>query len=215
MEDIEIISNPEGLPVSIIVSVKPNREWFFIKYALPTLIFNNAKEIIINRSNAGAAEKWNQSYRLTTQPYVFLSSDDFILPPNHILSFYNCLKNTSQNIGYAYTESYYMFPLERAFNTFGGNFKLIFPDFDIEILKKGNFVDGSCLWKRENWVDYDPKLKRLLDWDIALNNYINNGISGVKVPDSQFLAFNLDNGISALENNLEDAITVIKNKYNL
>lgn len=203
------------LPVSIIVSVKSNRSWFFETYCLPMLKLSKVKEIIINDDEGGAAVKWNNSYRTTTQPFVFLASDDFILPEDHITKFYNTLKDTNDNIGYAYTESYYMFPLEESFNTFKGNFKLVFPDFDFDILKQGNFVDGSCLWKREKWVDYDPELKRLLDWDIALNNYINNGISGIKVPDSQFLAFNLDNGISSEKNNLEEAVAVIKNKYNL
>lgn len=212
-EKIKIITseNKSSLPISVIVSVMPDRQEFFKKYCLPMIIINNPKEIIINESEEGAALKWNESFKKTTQPYVFLCSDDFILPAGHLIQFLNSLKDTPENIGYAYTSSYYCFCLNG--KTEDTNFKYNSIEFDEEIKKK-NFIDGSCLWKRKNWVDFDTTLKRLLDWEIALRNFIENGISGIMVPDSEFLTIRLDEGISS-KNNLEEATLVILKKFNL
>jgi hypothetical protein len=217
MRELKIISSESNsaLPISVIVSVMPNRRWFFDKYCLPMIILNNPKEIIINDLDGGASMKWNESFRATTQPYVYLCSDDFIIPRDHLSQFLDTLKDSPKNIGYAYASSYYCFPLDQKNHTIGKNFKFESMDFDIESLKKGNFIDGSCLWKRDCWVDFDTNLKKLLDWDVALRNYIENGISGIRVLGSEFLTINLDEGISAKKNDVGEAIRIVKEKYNL
>ena len=86
---------------------------------------------------------------------------------------------------------------------------------DGEKLKKGNYIDGACLFKRSAFCGFDTTLKRFLDWDLFLNLYINKGISGVYCNKTTYMAFYLDEGISSIHNSKEDAIQVIKTKYNL
>jgi len=214
MRKIELQSH-NTLPVSVIVNVMPNRERFFYKYTLPSIIMNNPFEILINDSLESAPKKWNELKNSCSQDYIYLLSDDFIIPYGHIKSFYELLITTDDSIAYCYPESYYCFPFMPEYHNVGRNFKYISKEFDEQALKENNYIDGSCLFKKCFWVDFDENLKRLYDWDMVLNHLINNKRKGVMVKGSEFLTFCLDEGISAKKNNIEDAIFELKKKWNL
>ena len=202
--------------VSVFVNYQPNkinRKWFFNEFCLPSINANYPREIIINSNTGGAAEKWNNGFNETKSEYVMLWSDDFIMPLNHLQILLNTLKDTPDNIGYCYSN--YLGIVVNSPIEIKQNFKFESTPFDGEKLKKGNYIDGACLFKRSAFCGFDTTLKRFLDWDLFLNLYINKGISGVYCNKTTYMAFYLDEGISSIHNSKEDAIQVIKTKYNL
>lgn len=211
-------NNP--LPVSVLINLKESRKWFFYGYCLPMVKVNNPAEIIINDdTEPGAARKWNAAFKASTQPYVMIVSDDFIIPTGHINRMFKtmqeCELSGAKQVGYVYPSGYYCIPFMPEFHNVGKNFMFKSQTFNPDKLKQGNYIDGSCLWKREHFVQFDEKLPRLLDWDVALNNLINNGIVGKIAENTEFITFCLDSGISSKENDATEAQQMIKEKYKL
>lgn len=215
-EHIKIVPNfsEHAHPVSVIVSVIPSRMKFFMDFGYYSILNNGPAEIIINTGSGTAAEKWNESFSYSQQPYVYLVSDDFILPVGQIAKFIKVLYAAPENVGYAYPSNYWNIPVAPDSHDIQHVFNFESKEFNAAELRKANYIDGSCMWRRECWVNFDTNLKRLLDWDVALTN-LARGIIGVRVPDTRFLSFNLDKGLSRKENDLQDAIRAIKAKHNL
>ena len=95
-----------------------------------------------------------------------------------------------------------------------GNFEIKSNDFNANLLKKTNYISTMSLMKREVFPRFDENLKRFQDWDIYLS-MLSNGVVGKFVKDLRFIAYYIDSGITANNNDIYDAYRIIKHKHNL
>ncbi|MFW6243202.1 MAG: glycosyltransferase [bacterium] len=207
----------DGLPISVIIPLSHDREYFFYNYVMPLLEANNPNEIIVNKEKGSAPKKRNNAFKKVTQPYVFFMDDDILLPGNYLEKLYNTLikkEKEDSNCGYVYT-GYKGIVLHPQSHPMRGNFEIKSGYFNIKQLMKGNYISTMSLLNKKHFPFFDLNLKRFQDWDLYLNMYINKGIYGQFIPDLKFMAFYLDEGITKNNNSMVDSYNIIKNKYNL
>jgi len=202
----------EGLPISVIVPLSKNRRNFFENYVLPLIEANNPVEIIVNDDEGRAPKKRNDGFKKSTQPFLFFCDDDILLPANYLESLYNALQK-NPDVGFAYT-GYQGIVLYPESHPMHGNFSIPSVDFNISILRRGNYISTMTLVRRDLFPGFDENLKRLQDWDVWLT-VVKNGSRGVLVPNLSFFAYYLDSGITSNTNNEIDAINAIRIKHNL
>jgi hypothetical protein len=70
------------------------------------------------------------------------------------------------------------------------------------------------LMRKESFHGFDENLKRYHDWDQYLT-LLSKGIEGVCVPEMEFMAFYLDEGITSNTNSEHDALLAIKQKHKI
>jgi len=205
----------DGLPISVIVPLSENRRDFFENNVLPMLEANNPNEIIINSNNGFAPEKRNDGFDKSTQPYVFFCDDDIVLPANYLQLLYNTIKKAELRsdviIGYTYT-GYYGVVLHPESHPFRGNFKTPSTEFNSTNLKNGNYISTMSLMKREVFPRFDESLRRFQDWDMYLT-LLENGVQGILTKDTFFWAYYLDAGITSNNNDINEALSIIRNKH--
>lgn len=215
---INIDKVEDGLPISVIVPLSKNRYDFFNNFVLPLIEANNPNEIIINDNNGNAPQKRNDGFKKSTQPYVMFLDDDKLIPENMLKTFYNELKSLENKAynkyGYVYC-GYKGIVLHPESHPMKGNFEIKSQEFDGEKLKKGNFIDTTSLINKKFFPFFDEKLKRFQDWDLYLNMYINNDIVGKFNNNIIFYSYYLDKGITSVDNNINDAYNMIREKYKL
>jgi len=202
----------EGLPISVIVPLSKNRRNFFENYVLPLIEANNPVEIIVNDDEGRAPKKRNDGFKKSTQPFLFFCDDDILLPANYLESLYNASQK-NPDVGFAYT-GYQGIVLHPESHPMHGNFSIPSVDFNISILRRGNYISTMTLVRRDLFPGFDENLKRLQDWDVWLT-VVKNGCRGVLVPNLSFFAYYLDSGITSNTNNEIDAINAIRIKHNL
>lgn len=202
----------EGLPISVIVPLSKNRRNFFENYVLPLIEANNPVEIIVNDDEGRAPKKRNDGFKKSTQPFLFFCDDDILLPANYLESLYNALQK-NPDAGFAYT-GYQGIVLYPESHPMHGNFSIPSVDFNISILRRGNYISTMTLVRRDLFPGFDENLKRLQDWDVWLT-VVKNGSRGVLVPNLSFFAYYLDSGITSNTNNEIDAINAIRIKHNI
>lgn len=207
---IKVDKVEEGLPVSVIVPLSKNRRNFFNNMALPLIEANDVIEIIINDNDGLAPKKRNDGFKKSTQPFVFFCDDDILLPKNYIKSLYDTLiKNP--NVSYSYT-GYQGIVLNPLTHPMHGNFEIPSRPYNPHVLKGMNYISTMSLIRREAFPMFDESLHRLQDWDIWLT-IMENGGSGILVPDLKFYAYYLDDGITSKNN--DSGLAAIRRKHSL
>lgn len=209
--DIELIYDPNGTDVSVIVPFSENRRDFFDSVTLPSIKSNKPKEIIIVKGDYSAPIKRNYGFEKSSQPYVFFCDDDIELKDNHFMLLLNNLKGT--DYAYSYT-GYKGIVHHKTSHPIGKDFTIDSMPFNIEALKKSNYISTMSLIKREYFIGFDDRLNRLQDWDLWLGIYFSHKKEGVFV-DSPFKAHYLDEGITSKKNDSTMAINLIRSKYRL
>ena len=136
---IKIDKIDDGLPISVIVPLSEKREKFFYEYVYPLIEINNPNEIIINKYKG------------------FFCDDDILLPNNYLLKLFNTLTK-SINVGYVYT-GYNGIVLHPETHPMKGNFEIKSNDFNVNLLKKVNYISTMSLMKREVFPRFDENLK--------------------------------------------------------
>jgi len=179
---------------------------------LPLIEANNPVEIIVNDDEGRAPKKRNDGFKKSTQPFLFFCDDDILLPANYLESLYNALQK-NPDAGFAYT-GYQGIVLHPESHPMHGNFSIPSVDFNISILRRGNYISTMTLVRRDLFPGFDENLKRLQDWDVWLT-VVKNGSRGVLVPNLSFFAYYLDSGITSNTNNEIDAINAIRIKHNI
>jgi glycosyltransferase involved in cell wall biosynthesis len=207
----------DGLPISVIVPLSKSRRAFFENFVLPLIEANNPAEIIVNDNDGYAPKKRNDGFDESTQPYVFFCDDDILLPADHLEKLLATLQShaikSNAKYGYAYS-GYHGIVMHPQSHPMKGNFKIPTRDFNPEALKQSNYISTMTLITREFFPRFDESLKRLQDYDIWLT-LLRKGIIGVAVPDNEFFAYYLDEGITANQNSERDAMMTIINKHKL
>lgn len=202
----------DGLPISVIIPLSKNRRAFFNNFVLPLIEANNVNEIIINDNEGRAPKKRNDGFDKSTQPFIFFCDDDIMLPANYLQDCYNIL-NKHPEISFAYT-GYIGIVLHPETHPMRGNFSIPNVPFNAQQLMQGNYISTMSLVRREAFPRFDEGLKRLQDWDLWLT-IVRNGGRGMLVPNQQYFAYYLDQGITSNQNSEVDAIRVIRQKHNL
>lgn len=203
----------DGLPVSVIIPLSRKRRDFFDNMVLPLIEANNVNEIIVNDNDGTAPRKRNMGFDKATQPYVFFSDDDILLPANYIQKLYDALQkeHKTPEIVFTYT-GYRGIVLHPETHPMRGNFEIPSVPFDAQRLRQGNYISTMTLVKRDVFPRFDEKLKRLQDWDIWLT-LTSQGYRGKLVPDLTFYAYYLDKGITSNQNSERDAINILRRKH--
>lgn len=202
----------DGLPISVIVPLSKKRQSFFDNFVLPLIEANNPAEIIVNDNEGFAPKKRNDGFKMATQQYLFFCDDDCLLPANYLESLLNTLEK-NQNKGYSYT-GYHGIVLHPELHPMRGNFQIPSKPFNGSALRQANYISTMSLIKKEVFPGFDENLKRLQDYDLWLT-LLERGVEGIFVPDIQFFAYYLDQGITSNENSELDAITVIIKKHKI
>jgi glycosyltransferase involved in cell wall biosynthesis len=215
---IDVIDYDDGLPISIIIPHGRSgaRDKFFNNMVFPLIEANEPIEIIINSDLGKAPKKRNDGFKKSTQPFVFFCDNDVLLPKNYLKTLHETLLK-NPDCGFAYT-GYHGIVLDTAVNhPLTHNFRIPTVPFNPIILKNGNYISTMSLVRRECLPQpnpFDENLKRLQDWDFYLT-MVNNGIKGISVPDIEYFAYYIDEGITSNKNNEYEAYMAVVNKHNL
>jgi glycosyltransferase involved in cell wall biosynthesis len=212
---IKIDRVEEGLPVSVIIPYTPSqkRKRFFEQFVLPSIEGMNPIEIIINDNVGLAPKKRNDGFDKSTQPYVLFADDDIIFPKDFLEKAIKALEKNPGK-GYAYAGYWGVVDQNLRNHPVGRNFNIPSVPFNGTQLRMGNYISTMSLIKREHFPRFDETLKRFHDWDIFLT-LLSKGIEGVCVPEIEFMAFYLDEGITSNSNNEMDALQDIKQKHRI
>lgn len=212
----------DSLPVSVIVPLSPNRRKFFESFVLPLIEANMVNEIIINDNFGTAPKKRNDGLKKSNKnnKYVMFIDDDILLPKDYIRNGINAIEkaqSNGENVGFAYCgyKGIVFYPNSHPMK---GNFDIPTLPFNIENLKKGNYISTMSLICRSCFgeIRFDENLKRLQDWDLFLGAVLREeGCTGISIPGNEFLAFYLDEGITSNGNNEREAFMTVLQKHKL
>ncbi len=199
------------LPVSVIVTAIKSRLNFTKEFVIPAIELNNPSEIIlIDDKNLNVQQKRNKGVSLAKEKYLFFSDDDILLPHNHLKTLSDYL-DANPDVGYVYTD-YQAVVLDMENHPIKKNYYHQSKEFDGEILKQENYISTMSMVRKDVFCGFDEKIKRLQDWDLWLT-LLERGVKGKYVPDTGFLAFYLDAGITSNKTPLQEAIRIIREKH--
>jgi hypothetical protein len=208
------IDAPSPLPISVIVTMIEERRWFTEEFVIPAIKQNNpAQIIVIDDSKMDIQQKRNLGVNRANQKYVFLCDDDIILPCNHFARLFKALDDEDDSIGYAYSD-YQAIVLHPETHPMNGNFYFRSKEFDAKGLLRGNYISTMTLIRRDICPNFDASIVRYQDWDAWLT-LLKRNITGIYVPDTGFLAFYLDSGITSTRVDREKAREKIMAKHRL
>jgi glycosyltransferase involved in cell wall biosynthesis len=177
----------------VVIPHRKDRETWFLQNCLPQVIDNNPAEIIVEDWDGGACEKRNVGAAKSTQPYLIFVDDDSYLYEFALIEMLRALE-ADPDAMFAYSDArHVMYPDVPYPN--GNGIRKAMP-WDIESLKRGNYVETMSLMRREAFVGFDPSIKRFQDWDLWLT-LASLGHRGTYIPQTLFELHHFDIGISA------------------
>ncbi len=110
---------------------------------------------IINQENKGAPAARNRGFKEIGGEYVIFIDADTICSKDMLTQMHEVLL-TNQQVSYAYSQF-----------KFGWK-KMKSHIFDIELLKKINYIDVTSLIRAKDFLLFDENIKRFQDWDLWL-----------------------------------------------
>ena len=127
---------------------------------------------IVRQKHSGANIARNRGFAQSNGEFVLFCDDDVELNPLFLEKMVQAMKANPEK-AYAYC----------GFDVDG---KIIgMEPFDPEKLKKHNYIDTVSLIVRSKFPGFDPKIKRLQDWDLWLT-MLERGCEGIWVPEVLF-----------------------------
>jgi glycosyltransferase involved in cell wall biosynthesis len=130
--------------------------------------FRELKIKVINQLNQGAPAARNHGFSEAVGHYVIFWDADTIARSEMLETMHQALVD---NPAASWVYSQFRF----------GWKKIKSSQFDIELLKKNNYVDVTSLIRRDAFLPFDERLRRFQDWDLWLT-LVEKGHSGVFVP---------------------------------
>ncbi|MBN4073768.1 glycosyltransferase family 2 protein [bacterium AH-315-E07] len=205
----------EKLPISVIIPLQEHRRNFFENFCLPLIEANNPSQIIIVDGNGSAPQKRNWGLKQSNQKYVFFCDDDKQIPKTFLSTLHNeLIENKDKDIAYAYT-NYIGIILHKEECPYPGNFQHTANKWSWDTLKTGNFIDTSSLIEKKYCTGFDEKLRRFQDWEMWINIYKTYSKTGIYVPQTYFLSYLLDSGITSNNNPPEESMQYIRKKHSI
>ncbi len=138
---------------------------------------------IINQENRGAPSARNRGFRESVGQFVIFSDADVKAKPEMLAKMFQALEKNPE-ASYAYSSFNWGW---KAFNLH---------EFDIEALKKMNYITATTLIRREHFPGWDESFKKFQDWDLWLQ-MLEQGHAGVWVPEFLFTVKPRRTGISS------------------
>lgn len=137
---------------------------------------------IIKQKHEGAAAARNNGFQHSKGEFLLFSDDDIIFKPNFLDRLVKALENNLEK-SYAYC----------GFEIDGK--VLGMEPFNADRLKKQNYISGISLIRRNRFPGWDPKIKRLQDWDLWLT-MLKKEDYGILVPEILFSTSRVTSTIS-------------------
>lgn len=200
-----------SLPISVVVPHTKSRAWFFERYTLPSIRANDPSSIIVEDQAGGACAKRNSGAAKAKEPFVIFVDDDTVLGGDCLRRMLSELEE-NPSAGYAYS-GYTGIVLPGVRHPMGGNFLHGSGPFDVDRLRRENYIDTTSLMRTSVFPGFDPALERLQDWDLWLT-LLNRGIRGRFISEILFMKFNVDEGITARVA-IKASGEIIKRKHHL
>jgi len=201
----------EKVPVSVVLTTIKRRKEFVNSFVLPSIHANNPSEIIIvDDEELGIQNKRNKGAGLAKQDYIFFCDDDVIIPKNHLNLLYKTI--IESDCAFAYTD-YQAIVFQETSHILRKNYYHNASDFDLEKLKKKNYIDTCSLVKKSIFCGFDPDIKRFQDWDLWLTLSLR-GYKGLYVKGTGIMKFYFDSGITSSAK-LKDCKDIILKKHNI
>ena len=198
------------LPISVIIPHQKHRAEWFKKYCLPAVVANDPAEILIESGEGNACEKRNAGAGRAKNPYVVFVDDDSIIYADALPSMLAALER-DRGASFAYSDVKTVHypgipsPVPQGTRSSG--------PWNLERLKRWNYVDTMSLMRREVFPGFDVKLRRFQDWDLWLRMGAN-GRRGVYIPKVLFELHYFDLGISAVVP-VHEALQAISEKHGI
>ncbi|MFA5133591.1 MAG: glycosyltransferase family A protein [Patescibacteria group bacterium] len=137
---------------------------------------------LIKQKNLGANAARNRGAKEAHGEYLFFCDADIILKP---YALERLKKTLDSNAEAAYAYCSFKFGIK----------KITSQKFDIEILKKYNYISTMSLVRKKDFSGFDEKLQKFQDWDLWLTMAME-GKYGIFVSEVLFKAIPAKNGKS-------------------
>ena len=142
------------------------------------------KAMYIKQENGGAPKARNRGFAESKGEFVIFCDADVVLRPDCLEKMHTALATPPAS------------PPAFVYSSFRFGWKKfeLFP-FDVEKLKKRNYIHSTSLVRRSHMVPWDESLKRLQDWDFFLT-IVEHGGTGVWIPEVLFTVTKTREGMS-------------------
>ena len=127
---------------------------------------------IINQENRGAPAARNRGFKESTGQFVIFSDADVKAKPEMLQKTLEALEKHPE-ASYAYSSFMW------------GRKKFPLHEFNLDALKKMNYITSTSLIRREHFPGWDESLKKFQDWDLWLTMLKQNH-AGIWVPEILF-----------------------------
>lgn len=138
---------------------------------------------IIKQEHLGAPAARNRGFRESKGDCVIFWDADVIAEPEMLEKMIKSLVD-HPGVSFVYSNFYF------------GCKKMPAREFDVESLKKNNYITTTSLIRRESVVPFDESLKRFQDWDLWLT-LAEQGKQGIWIPEYLFRVLPNRRGISS------------------
>jgi len=160
-------------PIEVIVVDDGSTEDIFSVVDKLKMKNSEVSTIYHRQENQGAPVARNKGFELSHGEYVIFWDADVLGDNKMLEKMYLALLN-SPNSSFAYSS--YNF----------GKKIILTKDFDVEELKKNNYIHSTSLIRRKDVIKWDENLKRFQDWDLWLG-MVEQGKIGVRVRENLFM----------------------------
>lgn len=207
------LNKTKGVAVVVPLGYSTKRKKFYEEYVEPSIIGMGADKIFVVHSQGSAPAKRNKGARLAKNQgykYILFSDDDIVYPEN----FLSEMKKAINGNAFAYC-GYKGIVMDPKSHPMKGNFTIPSQEYDLEKLKKGNYISTMSLIDMDYFPSegFDENLERLQDWDLFLRIALTQGTG--QVANTEFMAFYNDRGITSTDSSYSDAEQKIKSKYGI
>ena len=165
--------------------------------------FQQFSVVVSYDEGRGACFARNKGFRQCKTPYVLFSDNDIVWEPDAIETMMDALLSNPKK---SYVYGWYV----------RGEQVCSREPWNIEILKKRNFVNTMAIIRSKDFPGFDEKIERLQDWDLWLN-MLFKGKTGIYV-DKQVFSTLVEKGKGITFGNrlsYDEAKQIVKEKYNL
>jgi glycosyltransferase involved in cell wall biosynthesis len=168
--------------------------------------------LVTKKENLGANSARNSGLALCSGEFVFIMDADSILSSDALEVLAYNLSSKADEVGYAYCCFNRLWEAQGSFLMDPWSP----PDFNAELLKQNNYISMMSLVRRKAIPNngFDTSIKRFQDWDMWLT-MLEKGIVGVKVNESLFNAYVLQDGISKDQKTIKGLQEVVLRKHGL
>jgi glycosyltransferase involved in cell wall biosynthesis len=198
------------LPISVVIPHRLDRKEWFQKNCLPQVVKNNPAEIIIEDWEGGACEKRNIGAARASQEYLIFIDDDSLLYDGTLSEMITALE-ADPGATFAYSDARHVMYPGIPYPNGNGVRKAM--DWNLESLRRGNYVETMSLMRREAFIGFDSNIKRFQDWDLWLT-LAAKGHRGIYIPKTLYELHHFDVGISA-SIPFEESLAAIRKKHGI